>query len=148
MNANPLTTVGLMLTLASLVGSFFNIQLSQWLRDLLALAQKGKIQHTIKRIEFKDVNENLELLRAGDIIGRAVIVFDDVELDSAVTGIASAAYFNAGQDCTAATRVLVQRGIHDEFVAALTQHVRGGVRTGAPSEADAHFVRKDHPSSK
>lgn len=40
MNANPLTTVGLMLTLAGLVGSFFNIQLSQWLRDLLALEQK------------------------------------------------------------------------------------------------------------
>jgi hypothetical protein len=38
--ANPLSTVGLMLTLAGLVGSFFNIQLSQWLRDLLALEQK------------------------------------------------------------------------------------------------------------
>jgi len=46
------------------------------LQEVLALAQKGKIQHTIKRIQFKDVNENLEMLRAGDIIGRAVIVFD------------------------------------------------------------------------
>ena len=46
------------------------------LQEVLALAQKGKIQHSIKRIQFKDVNENLELLRAGDIIGRAVIVFD------------------------------------------------------------------------
>jgi alcohol dehydrogenase, propanol-preferring len=46
------------------------------LQEVLALAQKGKIQHTIKRIQFKDVNENLELLRAGDIVGRAVIVFD------------------------------------------------------------------------
>ena len=46
------------------------------LQEVLALAQKGKIQHTIKPIQFKDVNENLELLRAGDIIGRAVIVFD------------------------------------------------------------------------
>jgi hypothetical protein len=43
MNANPLTTVGLMLTLAGLVGSFFNIQLSQWLRDLVALAQKVQL---------------------------------------------------------------------------------------------------------
>ncbi|WFU25436.1 hypothetical protein QA649_04100 [Bradyrhizobium sp. CB1717] len=43
MNANPLATVGLMLTLAGLVGSFFNIQLSQWLRDLVALAQKVKL---------------------------------------------------------------------------------------------------------
>jgi hypothetical protein len=42
MNANPLTTVSLMLTLAGLVGTFFNIQLSQWLRDLLALDQKAE----------------------------------------------------------------------------------------------------------
>ena len=40
MNANPLSTVGLMLTIAGLVGTFFNIQLSQWLRDLVALEQK------------------------------------------------------------------------------------------------------------
>jgi len=43
MTANPLGTVGLMLTLAGLVGSFFNIQLSQWLRDLVALDQKVKL---------------------------------------------------------------------------------------------------------
>ena len=46
------------------------------LQEVLALAQKGLIQHSIKRIRFQDVNENLELLRAGEIIGRAVIVFD------------------------------------------------------------------------
>lgn len=43
MTANALSTVGLMLTLAGLVGSFFNIQLSQWLRDLVALEQKVKL---------------------------------------------------------------------------------------------------------
>jgi len=41
MNANPISTISLMLTLAGLVGSFFNIQLSQWLRDLIALEQKA-----------------------------------------------------------------------------------------------------------
>ena len=46
------------------------------LREVLTLAQKGKIQHSIRRIRFQDINENLDLLRAGDIIGRAVIVFD------------------------------------------------------------------------
>jgi len=46
------------------------------LEEVLALAQKGKIQHSIKRIKFEDVNENIDLLRAGEIIGRAVIVFD------------------------------------------------------------------------
>lgn len=43
MSANPLSTVSLMLTLASLTGSFFYIQLSQWLRDILALRQKVEL---------------------------------------------------------------------------------------------------------
>ena len=43
MNANPIATVGLMLTLAGLVGSFFSIQLSQWLRDLIALQTKTNL---------------------------------------------------------------------------------------------------------
>jgi alcohol dehydrogenase, propanol-preferring len=61
------------------------------LREVLALAQKGKIQHSIKRIRFQDINENLELLRAGEIIGRAVIVFDiDANTsESAGNGIAA-----------------------------------------------------------
>ncbi|WP_168627844.1 gamma-aminobutyraldehyde dehydrogenase [Cryobacterium sp. BB307] len=63
-----------------------------------------------------------------------VIVFDDADIDKAVEGIATAGYFNAGQDCTAATRVLVHESIHDEFVAAAVQYVRANVRTGAPTE--------------
>lgn len=63
-----------------------------------------------------------------------VIVFDDADIAKAVEGIATAGYFNAGQDCTAATRVLVHASIHDEFVAALADHARNEVRTGAPSE--------------
>jgi|ERR1700680_2808120 len=43
MTTSPLSTIGLMLTLAGLVGSFFNIQLSQWLRDLIALEQKVEL---------------------------------------------------------------------------------------------------------
>jgi betaine-aldehyde dehydrogenase len=50
-----------------------------------------------------------------------VVVFDDADLSRAVEGIAMAGYFNAGQDCTAATRVLAAPGIHDDFVAALTE---------------------------
>jgi betaine-aldehyde dehydrogenase len=65
-----------------------------------------------------------------------VIVFDDADIAKAVEGIAAAGYFNAGQDCTAATRVLVQEGIHDEFVAALAAHAREHARTGAPNESD------------
>jgi len=61
-----------------------------------------------------------------------VIVFDDADIALAVEGIATAGYFNAGQDCTAATRVLVQAGIHDEFVAALAAYARDNAKTGAP----------------
>jgi betaine-aldehyde dehydrogenase len=68
-----------------------------------------------------------------------VIVFDDADIESAVAGIASAGYFNAGQDCTAATRVLVQAGIHDEFVAALATYARENARTGAPDDSGVFF---------
>jgi propanol-preferring alcohol dehydrogenase len=45
------------------------------LSEVVALAQQGKIKHTLKRVRFEDINENLEMLREGDIIGRAVITF-------------------------------------------------------------------------
>jgi betaine-aldehyde dehydrogenase len=62
-----------------------------------------------------------------------VIVFDDADIGLAAEGIAMAGYFNAGQDCTAATRVLAGPGVHDEFVAALTEQARN-TKTGAPDE--------------
>ncbi len=54
-----------------------------------------------------------------------VIVFDDADLEATAAGIAGAGYFNAGQDCTSATRVLAGPGIHDDFVAALTEAAKG-----------------------
>lgn len=48
-----------------------------------------------------------------------VLIFDDADLARTAAGVASAGYFNAGQDCTAATRVLVASRIHDDFVAVL-----------------------------
>ena len=46
-----------------------------------------------------------------------VVVFDDADLGKTAEGIAIAGFFNAGQDCTAATRVLAGPRIHDDFVA-------------------------------
>jgi len=68
-----------------------------------------------------------------------VIVFDDADIEKAVEGIAIAGYFNAGQDCTAATRILVQEGVHDEFVAAMTAYVRANVSTGDPHDAATFY---------
>jgi betaine-aldehyde dehydrogenase len=67
-----------------------------------------------------------------------VIVFDDADLALAAEGIAGAGYFNAGQDCTAATRVLASPRIHDELVEALAEQARD-TRTGPPSDEDAAY---------
>ena len=62
-----------------------------------------------------------------------VVVFDDADVEATAKGISLAGYANAGQDCTAATRVLAGRSIHDDFVDALTEQARG-TRTGLPHE--------------
>ncbi len=68
-----------------------------------------------------------------------VVVFDDADIEAAVEGIAVAGYFNAGQDCTAATRVLAGAGIHDDFVAALADYATKNAKVGMPDDADALF---------
>jgi betaine-aldehyde dehydrogenase len=67
-----------------------------------------------------------------------VVVFDDADVAAAAEAIAIAGYFNAGQDCTAATRVLAAPGVYDDFTAALTEQAAGTV-TGPPSNTDALF---------
>ncbi|GAA1660424.1 gamma-aminobutyraldehyde dehydrogenase [Fodinicola feengrottensis] len=67
-----------------------------------------------------------------------VIVFDDADVEKAAAGIAAAGYFNAGQDCTAATRVLAGAGVHDDFVAALTEAAARTI-TGGLDNPDADF---------
>lgn len=66
-----------------------------------------------------------------------VIVFDDADIEAAIEGIGTAGYFNAGQDCTAATRVLAAPGIHDEFVAALAEFAKNDAKLGMPDNEDA-----------
>ncbi len=54
-----------------------------------------------------------------------VIVFDDVSLESALETIAGTGYYNAGQDCTAATRVLAAGGVYDDVVSGLAAQAQG-----------------------
>ncbi len=54
-----------------------------------------------------------------------VIVFDDVEMESAMETIAGTGYYNAGQDCTAATRVLAHAGVYDDVVSGLAGQAQG-----------------------
>jgi betaine-aldehyde dehydrogenase len=68
-----------------------------------------------------------------------VVVFDDADLEAAAEAIAVAGYFNAGQDCTAATRVLAAPGIHDDFVAAIAEQAKSNAKTGSPDDDDVLF---------
>ncbi|WP_327416689.1 gamma-aminobutyraldehyde dehydrogenase [Streptomyces sp. NBC_01233] len=74
-----------------------------------------------------------------------VVVFEDADIPKAVEDIAVAGYFNAGQDCTAATRVLVHESIHDEFVAALAKAATD-TKTGQPDDEDVLYGPLNNPN--
>jgi betaine-aldehyde dehydrogenase len=86
----------------------------------------GSAAHDLKRVHL-------------ELGGKApVIVFDDADVEKAAEGIAGAGLFNAGQDCTAATRVLAGPGVHDDFVAALSEAAKG-MPTGDPADDDTYY---------
>ncbi|MEY3575899.1 MAG: hypothetical protein RLZZ88_1042 [Actinomycetota bacterium] len=62
-----------------------------------------------------------------------VVVFDDADLAAAAAQISMTGYFNAGQDCTAATRVIVGPKVYGDFVEALAEAAKG-TKTGAPND--------------
>ncbi|SFN38424.1 gamma-aminobutyraldehyde dehydrogenase [Mycetocola miduiensis] len=66
------------------------------------------------------------------------IVFADADIAATAEGVAGAGYFNAGQDCTAVTRVLVHESIHDEFVAELVKAAEA-TKTGDAEDPDAYY---------
>jgi betaine-aldehyde dehydrogenase len=74
-----------------------------------------------------------------------VVVFDDADLEAAAEAIAVAGYFNAGQDCTAATRVIAGPGVYDDFVAALTEQAKG-TGVGGPDDEDVLFGPVNNPN--
>ena len=63
-----------------------------------------------------------------------VVVFNDADLEAAAEGIAIAGFFNAGQDCTAATRVIVQEGVYEEMVRLLGIQASEKIAIGTPTE--------------
>ena len=89
--------------------------------------------HSLKRVHL-------------ELGGKApVVVFDDADVAAAAEGIAIAGYFNAGQDCTAATRVIAAPGVYDDFVAALAEQAKG-IKTGAPDDEDVLFGPVNNPN--
>jgi betaine-aldehyde dehydrogenase len=63
-----------------------------------------------------------------------VVIFDDANLQAACEWIAIAGYFNAGQDCTAATRVLVEVSAYEDVVALLSEQAKNVIKVGMPNE--------------
>jgi betaine-aldehyde dehydrogenase len=88
----------------------------------------GKIIHSNASESLKRVHLELG--------GKApVVVFDDADLESVVEWVSIAGYFNAGQDCTAATRVLVADKAYDKVLGDLVPAVEG-IKVGGPFEDD------------
>ena len=74
-----------------------------------------------------------------------VIVFDDADVAKTAEAVAVAGYFNAGQDCTAATRVLAGPGVHDALAEALAEQARAQTVAG-PDNPDADFGPLNNPA--
>lgn len=72
------------------------------------------------------------------------LVFDDADIAAAVEGIRDGGFFNAGQDCTAATRVLVQDGVYEQFVTALAK-AAAEVKTGDLDDEDCFYGALNNP---
>jgi len=112
---------------------------------------RGMIEHRIPQMVSitGSVRAGMEVAKSAssdlkrvhlELGGKApVIVYDDANVANAVEGIVGAGYFNAGQDCTAATRVLVQEGVYDEFMAALVAYAKENAITGAPRDEGVLF---------
>jgi betaine-aldehyde dehydrogenase len=63
-----------------------------------------------------------------------VIVFDDVDMETAMETIAGTGYYNAGQDCTAATRVLAGKSVYDDVVSELSEQAEAQVMGDTQSD--------------
>jgi betaine-aldehyde dehydrogenase len=66
------------------------------------------------------------------------VVFADADLKKTAAALAEFAFFNAGQDCTAITRVLVQEAAHDELVSAMVEHTKT-LKTGSQDDSENYF---------
>jgi betaine-aldehyde dehydrogenase len=74
-----------------------------------------------------------------------VIVFDDADVDKAAKGIAAAGYYNAGQDCTAAARVIAGPRVAADLTDALAEQARS-TKTGGLDVPDAYYGPLNNPA--
>jgi acyl-CoA reductase-like NAD-dependent aldehyde dehydrogenase len=67
-----------------------------------------------------------------------ILIFDDADLDGAVNGAVAGNFGASGQSCVAGSRVFVQSGIHDEFIAELVRRAEA-IRIGDPLDDDSQM---------
>ncbi|KQV33539.1 MULTISPECIES: aldehyde dehydrogenase family protein [unclassified Rhizobium] len=91
--------------------------------DVHALSFTGSVG-TGKRVALASVEHNrkFQLEMGGK---NPFVVLDDADLAVAVEAAANSSFFSTGQRCTASSRLIVTEGIHDRFVAALTERLKG-----------------------
>jgi len=118
---------------------------------------RALVSHDIPRMVSitGSVRAGMEVARAAaadlkrvhlELGGKApVIVFDDADVAATAAGIAPAAYFNAGQDCTAATRVLAGPGIADDLTAALAEEA-AKTKVGGLDVPEADYGPLNNPA--
>nr|WP_320134857.1 gamma-aminobutyraldehyde dehydrogenase [uncultured Amphritea sp.] len=137
----PLTT----LKLAQLLNDIFpagviNVIFGRGLEVGAALCSSDKVRMvsltgsigTGQKIAAASVS-NMKRLHM-ELGGKApVLIFDDANIDEAVEAIRAFGFYNAGQDCTAACRLYVQKGIYDQFVEKITEAV-ASIQTGLPDD--------------
>jgi succinate-semialdehyde dehydrogenase/glutarate-semialdehyde dehydrogenase len=99
-----------------------------------SVAVVGFIGSTVtgRRIAERAAGKELLLEMGGN---GPLVVLDDADVDAAVAATITACFLNAGQSCTAGERVLVDRAIHDEYLASLADAVTREVRLGDPLDA-------------
>ncbi len=73
-----------------------------------------------------------------------VVVFDDADIELAAQQITEAGYYNAGQDCTAATRVLAAPGVAADLTALLVERA-SALKTAGREDADAYYGPLNNP---
>jgi 5-carboxymethyl-2-hydroxymuconic-semialdehyde dehydrogenase len=88
---------------------------------------------TLKRVHFELGGKN------------AVVVFDDADLDRALDAVVFMIFSLNGERCTSSSRLLVQRSIHDEFLARIVERV-GRIRVGHPLDPETELGPLIHPS--
>ena len=82
----------------------------------------------------KEASKDLKKVHL-ELGGKApVVIFDDANLEAACEWIAVAGYFNAGQDCTAATRVIVEASAYEDVVTLLSEQAKNNIKVGMPEE--------------